>query len=98
MEKRISATHARRRFGEMMSRVARGESLILEKSGEPMAAVVPMRWYEQWMERREAEFAAFVQSRSGAPSYPEAEVEADIAEAIREVRAQRRLARDDDTG
>jgi hypothetical protein len=45
---------------------------------------------EQWkMELRDARFAKLELLRQGRPCFPEEEVEADIAEAIAAVRAER---------
>lgn len=90
MEKRMSATDARRHLGALLADVADGDTVIVERSRQAVAAVVPIGTYERWMERRDAQFAAFDRIRANVPVYPEHEVEADVAEAIAEVRAARR--------
>jgi prevent-host-death family protein len=94
MEKRFSATDARRRWGAVMSLAGGGDSVIIEKSGTPIAVVVPIQWYLTRMAEREARFAAFEASVASRPVYPDEVVEADIAEAIAAVRAERRAKRD----
>lgn len=48
----ISATDARVRFGELLTAVKeRGETVIVEKSGEPLAAVIPMAEYRRLTRR-----------------------------------------------
>lgn len=91
MEKRFSATNARRRLGAVMSLAAGGDPVIIEKSGAPVAAVVPIQWYLTRMAEREARFAALEASIASRPVYPDEVVEADIAEAVSAVRAGRRL-------
>jgi prevent-host-death family protein len=60
----ISATDARVRFGELLDAIKdRGETVIVEKSGEPLAAVIPISEYRRltrkvldqawWDEQRE---------------------------------------------
>ena len=51
----IGAAEARDRFDEIVGRVRdAGEAVILENSGEAMAAVVPVEMYERFMAEREA--------------------------------------------
>lgn len=91
---RMGAREARQKFSELLGRVHYGgETVILESSGKPMAAVVPLAMYEKLMQQREAQFEAFQKSIQNRPAYPEEEVEADIAEAIAEVRGKRAQGR-----
>lgn len=80
---RMGAREARQKFSELLGRVHYGgETVILESSGKPMAAVIPLQEYEKLMEEREARFAVIDKIRNAVPDYPEDEVEADIAEAV----------------
>ncbi|MDP9309311.1 MAG: type II toxin-antitoxin system Phd/YefM family antitoxin [Chloroflexota bacterium] len=56
-EKTIGAFEARRQFGKVLQDVTtkRGP-YIVEKNGEPIAAVVPIETYNQMKRRREAFF------------------------------------------
>lgn len=56
MEKRFSTTDARQRWGAVMSLAAGDDSVIIEKSGTPVAAVVPIQWYLTRMAECEAPF------------------------------------------
>ena len=48
----MSATTARVRFGELLDAVKdRGETVIVEKSGEPLAAVIPIAEYRRLTRR-----------------------------------------------
>lgn len=87
---RMGAREARQKFSELLGRVYYGgETVILESSGKPMAAVIPLATYEKLMEERDAQFQAFQDSIQNRPAFSEEEVEADIAEAIAEVRGKR---------
>lgn len=87
---RMGAREARQKFSELLGRVRYGgETVILESSGKPMAAVIPLEAYEKMMEERDAQFQAFQDSIQNRPAFSEEEVEADIAEAIAEVRGKR---------
>jgi prevent-host-death family protein len=58
MEKVIAAFDARRQFGRVLNDViARGDRFVVERHGEPVAAVVPIEVYEQWKRQRETFFA-----------------------------------------
>ena len=57
MEKTIGAFEARRSFGRILQDVAaKGEKIVVERHGEPIAALVPIHIYEQWKRRRDAFF------------------------------------------
>jgi len=57
MERTISAFDVRRMFGKVLTEVLARETVyVIERHGEPVAAVVPIRLYEQWKRQREAFF------------------------------------------
>ena len=86
----IGAAEARDRFNEIVDRIHdNGETVILEVSGEAMAAMVPVEMYERFMAEREARFAALDRFRATLPDYDEAEVMADATEAVEAVRRER---------
>lgn len=87
----MGAREARAQFADLLGRVHyRGETVIVERSGKPMVAVIPIDLYEQFMAEREARFEVIDRIRNRLPDWPEAEVEQDIAEAIAAVRAERK--------
>lgn len=87
----MGAREARAQFADLLGRVHyRGETVIVERSGKPMVAVIPIDLYEQFMAEREARFEVIDRIRNRLPDWSEAEVEQDIAEAIAAVRAERK--------
>lgn len=87
MEKVVGAFEARRSFGRILQDVAaRGDKIVVERHGQPIAAVVPISVYEQWKRRREAFFNRIEESARRANLSPE-EADELVAEAIRSVRA-----------
>lgn len=87
---RMGAREARQRFSELLGRVHYGgDTVILESSGKPMAAVIPLKEYEKMMQEREADFAIVDKIRNSVPDYPEDEIDADIEEAIAYARKKR---------
>jgi prevent-host-death family protein len=58
VEKVIPAFDARRQFGRVLNDVvAKGDRFVVERHGEPIAALVPIEVYEQWKRNRAAFFA-----------------------------------------
>jgi prevent-host-death family protein len=87
----VGAREARAQFADLLGQVHYGnQTVIIERAGKPMAALVPLEVVEQYVAARERFFAVVDEIRSQAPDVPEAEVEADVAEAIATVRAARR--------
>ena len=90
MEKSVAAFEARRRFGQLLQDVAtKGDSVVVERHGEPVAAVVPIELYRQWKQERNRFFAAIREAATRADLAP-----ADADELAREaVAAVRRSDR-----
>ena len=85
---RMGAREARNRFADLLGRVHYGgETVIVERSGKPMVAVIPMALYERLIAEREARFQVLDRIRARLPEVPPEEVERDVAEAIAAVRA-----------
>ncbi len=90
MERTISAFDVRRMFGKVLTEVlARGTVYVIERHGEPVAAVVPMRLYEQWRRQREAFFAA-IEATAQRVNMPEDQALTLALEEQQAVRAARR--------
>lgn len=57
MEKTVSAYEARRNFGKYLQEVSgKGDKIVVERHGEPVAVVVPMDVYKQWQRNRQEFF------------------------------------------
>jgi prevent-host-death family protein len=94
MEKTISALDARRRLGQVLEEVFyQGNQFIVERAGKPMAVVVPIRQYRQWKEKREQFFAAIDRVRESNKDIPLDVIEAEVEEAIHDVRKGKREAK-----
>ncbi len=86
----LGAREARAQFADLLGRVHyRGDTVIVERSGKPMVAVIPIELYERLVAEREARFAILDRIREKLPDTPEEEVLADVAEAIEAVRDTR---------
>ncbi len=85
---RVSAKEARNRFADLLGSVHYGQQVVIvERSGRPMVAVIPVEMYERLMAEREARFEVLDRVRERVPEVSPEEVEKDVAEAIAAVRA-----------
>jgi len=87
MTKRISAKEARSRFADLVGSVHYGgEEIIVERSGRPVAAVIPVELYERLVAERRARFEVIDRIQSRLPDKTAEEIERDVAAAIEELR------------
>jgi prevent-host-death family protein len=95
MKRTVTAMEARKRLGELLETVYhRGDEVIIERAGKPMAVVIPAAKYEAVMQHSREELRKTVQElREANANVPPEEIYADVAEAVREVREQRARAR-----
>jgi len=90
MTLQIGAKDARAKFAELLGRVGFGrEEFVIERSGKPMAALIPMEVYEQLVAEREARFAVVERMQNKQPGLPAEQVDADVDEVIKQTRANR---------
>lgn len=94
MRRTVSAMEARKKFGELLESVYyRGDQVTIERAGKVMAILVPAAEYEELEAARQAEgkrrfFEVWDQIRADAREYDDQQVMADVAAAIRAVRAE----------
>ena len=90
MRKTVNAMRARGNLGQILEEVYyRGDQYIIERSGRPMAAVVPVEQYEQWRKERKAFFDLIDEVRSGNVDAQPERIEQDVAAAKRTARKRR---------
>ena len=79
----IGAREARQRFADLLRRVGYGgEVAIVERSGKPMVALIPIEVYELLVAEREARFQVLDRIRSKLPDISKEEVEKDVNWAL----------------
>lgn len=89
MEKTISAFEARRNFGKMLQDVAaKGDKIVVERHGEPVAVLVPVSVYEQWRCNRVRAYNALREIAERVNMSPE-EAEELAEEAVRWARSNK---------
>jgi prevent-host-death family protein len=88
MEREIPALEARRQFGRVLQDVAsRGDAFLVERHGEPVAAIVSIEVYNQWRASRDEFFARLADVAERSNLSAEA-AEALATEAVRATRAR----------
>lgn len=86
----IGARDARNKFSELLGSVRFGkEEVIMERSGKPMAALIPIETYERLIAERRIRFEVLESIRSSFPDISSEEIEKDIADAVSLVREDR---------
>ena len=89
--KTVPALEARIHLGEIMKEVQSGKVRVLvEKSGIPMVGIISAEEFQRLIAEREARFEVVDRIRSRLPAVPEAEVERDVRQALKDVRRRRR--------
>jgi prevent-host-death family protein len=91
MKRTVSAMEARKRLGELLESVYyRGDEVVIERAGKVMGVVIPAHRYEAIERDRDELFAMIRRQQDLNRNVPAEEIEAAVASAIAEVRAERR--------
>ena len=91
MKRRISAVEARKRLGEILESVYyRGDEVVIERAGKPMAVVIPAQRYEVMERSRERLFELIEKNWERNKDIPYEEIEREVQQAIEEVRGTKR--------
>jgi prevent-host-death family protein len=94
MKRRLSAVEARKKLGEVLEGVYyRGDEVVIERAGKPMAVVIPAGLYESVQRNRERLFDLIEKAQERNKDVPFDLIEADVAAATQEVRRQRSAPR-----
>ncbi len=94
MAKRMSAKDARSKFSDLLGTVNYGgEEVIVERSGRPVAAVIPVPVYERLVAERQTRFEVIERVRSRVPKASLEEIETDVRQAVAKVRSRRAAGR-----
>lgn len=99
MKRTLSAVEARKKLGEILEGVFyRGDEVVIERAGKPMAVVVPVKLYEQQQKKRQAAWTRLfeiiepIQERN--KDVPLEIIDAEIDEAVKAVRAEMQAERE----
>ena len=90
MKRTLTAMEARRKFGEMLENVRRGDEVVIERAGKTMGVLISPERY-QMIEKRRDEFWRMVdQIHEYNKDVPAEEIDRIVDEAVREVRGKNR--------
>jgi len=81
----INAFDIRRKFGDILIGIFKGEEYVVERYGKPVAALVPIEIYEQWENKREIFFEKLDKISKRISLTPQ-KADKIAQEAVREVR------------
>jgi len=88
VKRTITALDARRRLGELLESVyLRGDEVVIERAGKPMAVVIPAARYQALERSRDRFWAMVDEVHERNQDVPAEVIEAEVREAIRAVRA-----------
>ena len=92
MKRRLSAVEARKKLGEVLDGVYyRGDEVVIERAGKPLAVVVPVKLYEQHARNRQESWDRLLEITDRIAEQnkdvPIEVIEAEIDEAVKEARA-----------
>jgi prevent-host-death family protein len=89
MKRKISAVEARKKLGEILESVYyRGDEVVIERAGKPMAVVIPAERYQAMERSRERLFELIEKSWERNNDAPSEEILREVEAAMREVRGQ----------
>jgi prevent-host-death family protein len=91
MKRTICAVEARKRLGELLESVYyRGDEIVIERAGKPMAVVIAASRYEAFQQQRRRFLDIIHELNEQAKTDEEREIERLVEEEIQAVRAERR--------
>jgi prevent-host-death family protein len=93
VKRKVSAVEARKRLGEILESVYyRGDEVVIERAGKPMAVVIPAARYESMERTREQSmdrmFELIEKNWERNKDVPYEVIEREVEQAIREVREE----------
>lgn len=94
MKRTVTALEARRRLGELLESVYyRGDEVVIERAGKVMGVVIPPARYAAIEENRKELWKMIDELHERNKDVPPEVIEAEVDEAVREVRAARKARR-----
>ncbi len=87
MLKKISTLETRQNLGAILNRVSlRDDQYIIERKGQPLAAVVPVWQLEKWQAEKEMFFRMIDEMQQKNKKIPLSAIEKEVDEAVKSVR------------
>lgn len=90
MVRKVSAMTVRDRLGQLLEEVHyKGDTVIIERAGRPMAVLVPLAEYERLRAHRAERFRVYERIKARTRRIPAAELDRAIDEGVRAARGAR---------
>ena len=87
MLKELTALKVRGNLGEILEQVYyKGDEYVIKRGKKPMAVLISPDEFESYKRQREIDMSIFNRIRAKNKGYSSKEIEADIDEAVKEVR------------
>lgn len=84
MVRKVSAMTVRDRLGQLLEEVHyKGDTVIIERAGRPMAVLVPLAEYERLRARRAERFRVYERVKARTKRIPAAELDRAIHKGVR---------------
>lgn len=91
MIKTTNALAARKNFGQLLEEAYyRGDEIIIERAGKPMAVIVSIEEFENWQTERERDFAVLDKIIERTKDIPAKKIATLVDEAVKAVRKRKR--------
>jgi prevent-host-death family protein len=91
MKRRLSAVEARKKLGEILDGVFyRGDEVVIERAGKPLAVVLPIFRYENIERNRKELWDMIEETQERNRDVPAEVLQQEVDEAVEEVRRTRR--------
>ena len=91
MIKTINALAARKRFGQLLEEAYyRGDEIIIERAGKPMAVIISIEEFTNWQAEREQDFAFLDKIRERTKDIGAEKIEEIVDEAVKAVRKRKK--------
>lgn len=91
MIRTINALAARKKFGQLLEEAYyRGDEIIVERAGKPMAVIVSIEEFKNWQTERERDFAFLDKIRERSKDLSAEKVEEIVDEAVKAVRKRKK--------
>ena len=89
MERRLSTVEARKSFSQLINATHfKGDHVIIERHGTPMAVLLSVDEYQRLIAAREARFQVYDEIRARNQGKRLEEIEDDVAQAVAAVRQE----------
>lgn len=91
MVRKTNALAARKNLGQLLEEAYyRGDEIIIERAGKPMAVLISIEEFKNWQAERERDFSVLNEVKAANKGVKPKQVEKDVEETIKEVRKGRK--------